>query len=151
MIYKEEQGDLFELHPDYWLCQCISADFGMGKGIAVEFNKHFDQKNRMKNKFGVEYLIHWDSLRAKGDAIIDPPMKVINLITKTNYWYKPTYEVFTNALMAMKSFVIEYGITKLAMPKIGCGLDRLEWEKVRKIIKEVFADVDIEIVVRYLK
>lgn len=57
----------------------------MGKGIAVEFNKRFDQKNRMKNQFGVEYLIHWDSLRTKGDAIIDPPMKVINLITKTNY------------------------------------------------------------------
>lgn len=52
--------------------------------------------------------------------------------------------------MAMKSFLIEYGITKLAMPKIGCELDRLEWEKVKNIIKEVFADVDIEIVVRYL-
>lgn len=36
---------------------------------------------------------------------------------------------------------------KIGMPLIGCGLDRLKWDKVSEIIKDVFADTDIEIVV----
>ena len=41
-------------------------------------------------------------------------------------------------------------ITKIAMPKIGCGLDKLKWEDVSSAIKEIFADSQIEIVVCYL-
>lgn len=33
------------------------------------------------------------------------------------------------------------------MPKIGCGLDKLEWDKVEEIIKETFKDCDIDILV----
>ncbi len=47
--------------------------------------------------------------------------------------------------------MIEFNKTKyLAMPKIGCGLDKLQWSKVREIICDVFKDVDIEILVCYL-
>jgi hypothetical protein len=31
------------------------------------------------------------------------------------------------------------------MPRIGCGLDKLEWNKVRDIIEKVFADMDLTI------
>ena len=37
MIYSEEQRDLFSVSDDYYLVQCISADFAMGAGIAVQF------------------------------------------------------------------------------------------------------------------
>ncbi|WP_374017833.1 hypothetical protein ABU162_27665 [Paenibacillus thiaminolyticus] len=47
----------------------------------------------------------------------------------------------------MRVVCLEEGITALAMPQIGYGLDKLQWGKVREIIKEVFADTDIEIVV----
>lgn len=53
----------------------------------------------------------------------------------------------------MKNFIVtnnKYAkeqIQYLAMPKIGCGLDRLQWGKVREIIKDVFNDVNIEILV----
>ena len=42
---------------------------------------------------------------------------------------------------------MQNSIKKVAMPVIGCGLDKLEWYKVSGIIKEVFADTDIEILV----
>ena len=38
-------------------------------------------------------------------------------------------------------------ITKLAMPKIGCGLDRLQWDKVYDIICDVFKDTDVDILI----
>lgn len=36
---------------------------------------------------------------------------------------------------------------KLAMPKIGCGIDRLDWDKVQEIIKDVFRNTDVEILI----
>lgn len=147
MIYREENKDLFTVSEDYYLAHCISADFGMGKGIAVEFNKRFDMKNRLK-RYYQHYLDYYDSqvkLGIEGTCIIED--KVLNLITKRNYWLKPTYKSIAQALVNMKTIVITHHIKKIAMPVIGCGLDRLEWSKVSEIIKEVFEDTDIEILV----
>jgi hypothetical protein len=47
----------------------------------------------------------------------------------------------------MKGLCLQEGITKVAMPRIGCGLDRLQWGIVREIILEVFEDTDLEIVI----
>jgi O-acetyl-ADP-ribose deacetylase (regulator of RNase III) len=52
-----------------------------------------------------------------------------------------------NALSEMESMCRCHGINKVAMPIIGCGLDRLQWDKVSEIIKDVFKDTDIEILV----
>lgn len=38
-------------------------------------------------------------------------------------------------------------MSKLAIPKIGCGIDKLEWEKVKKILYDVFDGEMVEIVV----
>jgi hypothetical protein len=35
----------------------------------------------------------------------------------------------------------------LAMPKIGCGLDRLQWGRVSEMLKEIFSDYDIDIII----
>ena len=32
----------------------------------------------------------------------------------------------------------ESGVERVAMPRIGCGLDKLRWEDVRKLLVEVF-------------
>ncbi|MNP82819.1 hypothetical protein D3C76_1815830 [compost metagenome] len=47
----------------------------------------------------------------------------------------------------MRDVCVEQEISKLAMPQIGCGLDRLKWDKVSSIIQDTFADTDVEIVV----
>lgn len=73
--------------------------------------------------------------------------RALNLVTKSKYWHKPTYESLTQAVVSMRVVCLEEGITALAMPQIGCGLDKLQWGRVREIIKDVFADTDMEIVV----
>lgn len=51
MIYREEIKDLFSISDEYYLAHCISADFGMGKGIAIEFNNRFNMKRKLKSKY----------------------------------------------------------------------------------------------------
>jgi predicted nucleotide-binding protein (sugar kinase/HSP70/actin superfamily) len=145
MIYKEEVRDLFSVPEDYYLAHCISADFGMGKGIVAEFNKRFDLKNKLVKKY-TNWLRYWDMTEEQqGTCILEG--RVFNLITKRNYWNKPTYTTMERALQAMKVLVKNNGVEKIVMPVIGCGLDRLSWHKVSEQIKQIFDDVDIEILV----
>lgn len=55
------------------------------------------------------------------------------------------------ALQKMKKVCIENNITKIAMPTIGAGLDKLSWSAVSDQIKMVFDDTGIEIIVCKLK
>ena len=144
MVYNEIQKDLFTVSEDYYLAHCISADFGMGKGIVIEFNKRFNMRYKLLTQFGTSCITAWDK-NPKGQCIKED--RVFNLITKRNYWLKPTYQTLTEAITEMKNQAVFCNITKIAMPIIGCGLDKLEWDKVSEIIKEVFNDTDIEILV----
>lgn len=142
MLLIEERKDLFNIPSEYYLVQCISSDFAMGKGIAVQFNERLNIKNKLISKYNKN---NWNNIGYC--LIID---KVINLVTKEKYWNKPTYKTLEESLIEMKEVILLKNIKKLAMPKIGCGLDKLEWVKVKNIIKNIFKDLDIEILVCYL-
>ncbi len=143
MTYKEEYRDLFTVSEDYYLAHCISADFGMGKGIVVEFNKRFDMKNKLQKKYP-NFVNDFHYYKYGGMALIEG--RVINLVTKERYWEKPTYETLKQALNVAK-LRLPNDCKKIAMPVIGCGLDKLNWNEVSRQIKDVFADTDIEILV----
>lgn len=72
---------------------------------------------------------------------------VLNLITKSKCWGKPSYETLDMSLKEMKDIIIKEGITKIVMPRIGCELD---WDNVKKIIISIFKDIDIEILICWL-
>lgn len=140
MVYREEIKDLFLMPEKYYLAHCISADFALGKGIAVEFNKRFDVKNKLLQEYP-KYLEGYD----RGDCILEG--RILNLVTKERYFQKPTYESMSQALGTMKQICLSHGIGFIAMPTIGAGLDKLPWAWVASEIQRTFQDIDIEIVV----
>lgn len=144
MIYREENMDLFSVSDDYYLAHCISADFNMGRGIVVEFNRRFDMKRKLQSKYP-NYLSQYTHKRIGGDCILEG--KVFNLITKERYFHKPTIITMRLALEKMKQICLENNIKKIAMPVIGCGLDRLNWNDVSEQIKSIFTDMHVEILV----
>ena len=134
MTLTEFHGNLFEHTKDRAPVHCISQDCEMGAGIAVPMKKTFKLSSLTADKFPDCIYYH----------------NVLNLITKKNYWDKPTYQTLEKALTKMKEICVEKGITKLVMPKIGCGLDRLQWPKVREMLENIFQDINIDILVCYL-
>lgn len=144
MNYREEVRDLFSVPDDYFLAHCISADFEMGKGIAVEFKRRFDMKRKLQNRYP-EYSEYYRNRGLMGDCI--PEGRVLNLITKESYWQKPTRLSMCTALIKMRNICQRNGIKKIAMPLIGAGLDRLAWNDVSELIKHVFENTDTEILV----
>ena len=87
MEFREEKRDLFSVPDDYYLAHCISADFAMGKGIVVEFNRRFDMKNKLKAHYP-DYLDRWQQEKKRSGCILAG--RVFNLITKERYFQKPS-------------------------------------------------------------
>ena len=146
MTICEVKKDLFTVDESYWLCHCISADFKMGAGIGVEFAKRFDVKRKLNWYYHFNYLNDiWRKYHLRGDCLITDG--VLNLVTKELYFHKPGYDSMRIALETMGCVLKRSGIKKIAMPKIGCGLDGLDWILVREIIENVFEDMGIDILV----
>lgn len=146
MIYKEEKRDLFSVPDDYYIAHCISADFDLGAGIALEIENKFNVKAELNERYST-YMDFWNIVDTNkyGDCICTG--RIMNLITKKYYYDKPKYDSMYAALRFMKQLCRQHRVHKLAMPKIGCGPDRLRWDVVSRLIKRVFEDTDIEILV----
>ncbi|KAL4645834.1 O-acetyl-ADP-ribose deacetylase 1 [Arapaima gigas] len=132
------KGDLFTCPPHEALAHCISEDCRMGAGIAVEFKKLFG---------GVEELKAQKKRSGECAVLKRDSRFVYYLVTKRKASQKPTYESLKSSLEAMKAHCVQNRVTSLSMPRIGCGLDRLEWGKVSAIVEEVFRDTSIAITV----
>lgn len=133
-----ETKDLFTVPQGYYLAHCISADFALGAGIA----KTFDNVYSMRYKL----FSFYDNYEYRGgDALLVD--NVFNLVTKAKCYHKPTYQSLRESLEVMKEIMEDCAITKLAIPMLGCGLDRLQWENVYDMICEIFEDTDVEILV----
>ena len=132
-------GDLFKNPgPNACLAHCISRDLKMSKGIAKIFRETFGRINELAEQ------------RAEiGEvAILKEGRRFIyNLVTKAKYSDFPSYESLRQSLVAMKKHAIENKVKEIAMPKIGCGLDKLDWNAVRTLIKNIFMQTDVSITV----
>ena len=133
MKYLEIHRDVFTMDEKYFLAHCISSDAKMGAGVAVKFNREF-KLSHLRN----ETLLVGGCVKSG---------RILNLITKLNYWDKPTRYNFNTSLKSMKNCALKHGIKHIAMPQIGSGLDRLPWSESRQAIEKIFEDTDIEIVV----
>jgi hypothetical protein len=122
------------------LAHCISQDVAMSKGIAASFCKNF---------VGIVDEIKAQDVKVGGVAVVDrrDGHFVFNLVTKLRCTELPTYSAFTASLRALKEEMEKRGVRRLAIPRLGCGLDKLKWEMVRGLIIEVFAGSSVHIMV----
>ncbi|XP_050071236.1 ADP-ribose glycohydrolase OARD1-like [Anopheles maculipalpis] len=129
---REIEGDLFSAPKDHSLAHCVAADLKMGAGIAVRFKQLYGKVDELKAQ----------NVGVGGVAVLaDGPQRyVYYLITKKTYNLKPTYDDLTKSLHAMKEHMSANGVGKLAIPRIGCGIDGLEWDKVKDILNNVFGE-----------
>ena len=141
MTIREENRDLLTAPQGYYLAHCITADFSLGAGVA----KKIDEVYNMRNKLILDYEDSDSYACYVGKVLLID--NVFNLVLKKNPTKKAKYKKLRHTLENMKDEMEANLITKVAMPKIGCGHEGLEWSRVREIIEEVFDDTDIEILI----
>jgi len=141
MTIREEVKDLFTVPQGYYLAHCISHDQALGAGIAKQFNEVYNMREKLADYFPIEDL---GDFKDGYSLLVD---NVFNLVTKNRAYEKPTYMSLHEALEEMKEYVVNMKITKLAMPRIGCGLDKLEWDNVLEMICDIFENVNVDILI----
>ena len=122
LIHKN--GKLFESEDS--LAHSISSDFKMSAGIA----------RSLKRKFPYNFPESTNSplfVHKLDDRFI------YHLFTKKRFFQKPTYDSLRQSLEAMTKHANKHKVTEISMPKAGCGLDRLEWHEVERLIGEICA------------
>lgn len=134
-----ENTDLWTCPKTSSLCHCVAKDLGMGAGIAVDF----------VNKFGSRKELQEQKADIGQCAILKRDNRFIYyLITKPISKKPPkNYDGLSQSLKFMKQHAIKNNVTEISMPKIGAGLDRLQWDKVEGILKDIFKDTCISITV----
>lgn len=155
-MITEKQIDLFEeiKLESCMVLHCISSDKAMGAGIAKPLQDTFKIRERWP-VYLPKRMIGWHGEGYSVFVLGNEPVKLIgNLITKWRYFDRPNYVTleqslndayYTLGVLAKNGFNVP---AKIVMPRIGCGLDCLEWNKVKSIIEKVFKDYNV--VVCYL-
>ena len=130
LIYKN--CNLFESKDS--LAHCISSDVKMSAGIA----------RSVKRKFPFNFP------ESTNSSLFVQQLDnrfIYHLVTKKRFFQKPTYDSLRQSLQAMTKHGNNYKVTHISMPKAGCGLDRLEWHKVERLIKKICAQSSLTIIV----
>ena len=135
--YKEIEGDLFSSKG--CLAHCVSADFHMGVGVAKQ----------VKTRYPTTYPKDVNHKRQPVFAqwIEGERRYVYHLVTKQRYFEKPTYESVKTSLQQMRTHAEWSGVHRISMPRMGCGLDKLNWSEIRSLIKDVFKGSHVAITV----
>ena len=134
----EHDGDLFRDCPHHVsLGHAVSEDFSMHGGLAREFRARYGR---------VEFL---RAQRKPVGTCAVLPLKnryIFYLVTKPRFYNKPTYSSVRAAFQSLKRHLNELELTQIALPgHVCCGLDKLNWEKIKQILREVFAGSGIEV------
>lgn len=135
---NEVEGNLFEAPDDFALGHCVSADFKMSQGIALEFRKRFGQ---------VDTLINQNKKITEIASIEHNNRQIIYIINKQKFKEKPTLEGMFMSIMNLRKFCKENNVTKIAIPRIGSGHDQLNWDQVRSMIRYIFKKSNIKILI----
>ena len=130
-VVRYREGDFFE-SPDS-LVLCVSADMRVATAPMKSFVKkysHLPPLAESVNRVG-GFLVYRDVTKGRYLYI---------LITKHSHGEVANNDVLKESLLRVKEHASSYGISKLAMPRIGCVDDELEWVNVAICLDVVFQD-----------
>lgn len=127
----------------YYLAQGISKDFNFSTGLPALFERMYGMKEKIEASYVDDYTDNVDI--ELGEAILVD--NVFNLIVKENSYNKPDSDRLLDAIVNMRDQMDAKMIKKLAIPKICCGRNGLEWDDVWSMFEFVFADSDVQILV----
>ena len=72
---------------------------------------------------------------------------IYNLVTEERFCDKPNLSTLSKTLEAMKTHASTNRVSTSAIPKIGCGLDQMNWQEVVKLVRDIFAYANVQVVV----
>ncbi|VEN45006.1 unnamed protein product [Callosobruchus maculatus] len=137
-VTREEHRALFTVPDEYALAHCVARDLRMSRGIASEFQRLFGQVDELKRQSGRVGQV----LELRSDQ-----RRLYYLISKDKSYQLPTYRAVWEALLDLREKLLTANVLKLAIPRLACGRDGLDWRIIRNMLEVLFGSTGIEILV----
>ncbi len=144
-MIKTTTGDVLQAESEA-LVNTVNCVGVMGRGIALQFKKKFEENFKAYKKACDEGLVQPGEMFVYDYGSLFNPRFIINFPTKDHWRGKSKMEDIESGLLALIDVVVQRKIHSIAIPPLGCGLGGLEWSDVRPRIKAAFADMpDVEV------
>jgi O-acetyl-ADP-ribose deacetylase (regulator of RNase III) len=144
-MIRYTQGNLLESSAEA-LVNTVNEVGVMGKGIALQFREAFPASARAYVDACKRGEVHVGSVLVTKDASLLGPRWIIHFPTKKHWRYPSKLEWVREGLADLARVIQDLGIRSVALPPLGCGNGRLEWDGVRREIEAALgtlADVDV--------
>lgn len=137
--YEERQVDLLSLPVYYHIAFAIPADLSFGSETARRIEAIYKLKPKLE-KAAEEYENECEDLEEgwnkAGDVV---RIENVYVMFTTNKKYQhPTLDTIRECVRTLAQDCYKNKIQFLAMPRIGCGHGRLDWDVVRELILDEF-------------
>lgn len=143
ITYKNE--DIFNCNTEI-VVNPVNTEGISGKGLALMF------KNRFPNNFEKYSQKCKDNEFHIGDILLVKiqnffnPRGIVNFPTKDKWRYPSRVDYIEKGLKSLSKLMINNNIKSVAIPKLGCGLGELDWDKeVKPLVEKYLKDFDVEV------
>ena len=137
--YEERQVDMLSLPVYYHIAFAIPADLSFGSETARRIEAIYKLKPKLE-KAAEEYENECEDLE-EGWTKAGDVVKIENvyvMFTTNKKYQHPTLDTIRECVRTLAQDCYKNKIQFLAMPRIGCGHGRLDWDVVRELILDEF-------------
>ena len=135
---KITKDDLFRTPSS--MGHCVSSHFFMGAEIAEQFDHFYP---RIKQEAWTT-LAPWSVF-----ANNDPYSRrwIYSLVTKLKHCHKAFYNPLKESPILTREHAEKRGVRNIRLPEVGCGIDKLQWRSVKRILADVFDQTTVSVTV----
>jgi O-acetyl-ADP-ribose deacetylase (regulator of RNase III) len=149
-MIKHIKCDIFKSGADV-ICHQVNCQGVMGSGIAKQVREKYPEVFASYKKVCDEYRTEFGSHALLGGVQGSPiaGMWIINLFAQDNFGYDgKCYTDYDSLRRCLEKVKAEFPNRTIAIPYLmGCHRGGGDWNTVYKMIEEVFADSDCEILI----
>lgn len=139
-------GDILESNA-MALVNTVNLKGIMGKGIALQFKKHFPNNFKSYQRACKDGSIAIGRLLVCMENTLIGNRIIINFPTKEDWRKSSEYSYIEAGLDDLVRIIKQYNITSIAIPPIGAGNGGLQWELVKQMIERKLGDIDAIVIV----
>ena len=144
MIEEVHGTDLFVIQADAIVnpVNCVGV---MGKGIALEIKKRFPRSCRA-------YKVACECGHLRPGVLFyvagrEGERNIVHFPAKDHWRYPAKLEWIESGLEDLRRHYAAWGLKSIAMPQLGCGLGKLNWEDVRPLILAALEPEPLKVIV----
>ena len=140
----EKEGELLEAPCYNTMVHVISADYpikgatGTTKTIIDLFNIHGSITEELRFLQTIE---EYDSEAKVVGSLISHPTNVLSLVVKDSRYDTVSYDTMAIVFRKLKNYICRNKISYIAMPRICCGMEKLDWEQIKQMLIDEFCDI----------